>query len=187
MCLFDLDQLKNSDTGIPVNQNALLSFHTKRYLCSDRHPSGEQARNFVHDRYPHLDLTGPVSLLTNPRLLGIGFNPVSVYFLHDANEQPAALIYEVSNTPWNESHRYVICADQIANRQRVRFDKAFHVSPFNPMTQFYQTEVIWPSDNKCSVYLSLTDHGEDRPMFEAGLQLTLKPETPTIRSLFIGI
>lgn len=187
MCLFDLDELGRGEVSIPVNRNGILTFQTKRHLCCDGHPSGTQARQFVRKYYPELNLDGSVTLLTNPKLFGLNFNPLSIYFLHNFQEQPAALIYEVSNTPWNEFHRYVIPAEQIMKRQRARFDKVFYVSPFNPMAQYYQTEVIWPSSDRCSIYLSLTNNGEDQPMFEAGLDLKLKSERPTIRSLFIGI
>lgn len=187
MCLFDLDQLTAVDSGIQVNKGWLLSFRTHRYLCSDTDPSGEEAREFVKHKYPELDLKGKVLLLTNPRLFGVGFNPLSIYFLHDSLNKAAAIIYEVSNTPWNEFHRYVLPAYQISNTQLARFDKKFHVSPFNPMSQFYETKVTWPYVGKCSVYLSLTDKGKDKPLFEAGLHLAIRPKTPNLRSLFIGI
>ena len=88
----------------------------------------------------NVDVSGPVKLLTNPHCFGMGFNPLSVYFLHQADGSPGALIYEVSNTPWNEIHRYVIPYDQVASGQEYWFDKTFHVSPFNPITQRYVTK-----------------------------------------------
>ena len=101
----------------------------------DAHPSGDAARQFASSALG-VELSGPVKLLTNPHCLGLGFNPLSVYFLHHHDETPGALIYEVSNTnPWNEIHRYVIPYSKVANGETFTFDKDFHVSPFNPVTQ----------------------------------------------------
>ena len=97
-----------------------------------------------------------------------------MYFLHQADGSPGALIYEVSNTPWNEIHRYVIPTTRL-HRVESTIDKIFHVSPFNPTTQRYVTKVQWPTDGHVSIYLGLQDKGEDHLMFEAGLALDLTP------------
>ena len=115
MVYLDLDRLNDfQQTALKVNQTGLLSFKTERHLCDDAHPSGDAARQFASSALG-VELSGPVKLLTNPHCLGLGFNPLSVYFLHHHNETPGALIYEVSNTPWNEIHRYVIPYSNVAN------------------------------------------------------------------------
>lgn len=50
---------------------------------------------------------GPIRLLTMPRILGYGFNPISVWFCHRPDGQIAALLYEVTNT-FNERHTYLV-------------------------------------------------------------------------------
>ncbi|MAJ42672.1 MAG: hypothetical protein CBC51_04070, partial [Oceanospirillales bacterium TMED91] len=68
------------------------------------------------------------------------------------------------------------------------FDKDFHVSPFNPVTQRYVTRVRWPDENQVSIYLGLQDHGDEQLMFEAGLQLSLTAyDGHSIKPLFLGI
>ena len=64
--------------------------------------------------------TGPVKILTHMRYWGHCFNPVSFYFAYEhvdgtpfdaASDKPcqvAAVVAEVSNTPWNEMHPYVM-------------------------------------------------------------------------------
>lgn len=190
MLLLDLDQLHRfAKTRLKVNRRGLVSFQTTRHLIDPRIPSGEQARQFVKDHLPAApDVSGAVQLLTNPHMFGLGFNPLSVYFLHDKDQAPAAVILEVSNTPWNEIHRYALPADALISGDTVEFDKTFHVSPFNPMNQTYLTRIQWPDATQCSVYLGLKDHGQDATMFEAGLSLQLQPFSGLqLRPLFLGI
>lgn len=188
MLLLDLDQLNTlAGTRLKLNRSGLLSFKTKRHLIDDTNPSGDTARRWVRERL-EVDVSGPVLLLTNPHIFGVGFNPLSVYFLHNQDGQPAALIYEVSNTPWNEIHCYAIPAKQLIAGELVEFDKTFHVSPFNPIKQVYQTRVRWPTDGIASVFLALRDADAAEPMFEAGLKLTFAPfEGRGLKPLFLGM
>ena len=188
MLLLDLDQLDTlKATRLKVNRWGFMRFETRRHLIDDARPSGDAARQWVEGQLS-VDVSGPVRLLTNPHLLGVGFNPLSVYFLHDSTGQPSALIYEVSNTPWNEIYRYAIPFRAVADGQLAEFDKAFHVSPFNPLQQIYQTRVRWPENDQLSVYLALRNVDEAQPMFEAGLNLTLAPFAGRgLKPLFLGI
>ena len=188
MVLLDLDRLSDfQGSMLAVNRLSVLSFKTHRHLCDNIVPSGNQAREFVAGVID-TDVSGPVKLLTNPHFLGIGFNPLSVYFLHSKAGEPAAAIYEVSNTPWNEIHRYVIPYRKIAQNNTYWFDKEFHVSPFNPMGQRYVTKARWPSESDVSIYLGLQNVGADELMFEAGLSLRLTPfNGHSIKPLFTGI
>lgn len=52
---------------------------------------------------------GPIRLLTNFRYFGFRMNPVSFYYCFDATgEEVETVVAEVSNTPWNERHCYVL-------------------------------------------------------------------------------
>lgn len=188
MLLLDLDRLGTlTASRLKVNRSGLLSFKTERHLIDDNTPSGARARDWVQERLD-VDVSGRVLLLTNPHIFGVGFNPLSVYFLHDATGAPSALIYEVSNTPWNEIHCYAVNAQDLLHGQLVEFEKTFHVSPFNPIQQVYQTRVQWPSDGVVSIFLALRDACATEPLFEAGLKLTLTPfEGRGLKPLFLGI
>jgi DUF1365 family protein len=53
--------------------------------------------------------TGPIRLLTQLRMLGLAFNPVSFYYCYDAADtQVEAIVAEITNTPWKERHAYVL-------------------------------------------------------------------------------
>lgn len=82
---------------------------------------------------------GRIRLLTNLRVLGVEFNPVSFYYVFDKSDtRVETLVAEVSNFPWFEQHNYVVQPtdkgeQQDGRRQLRRFSrhgKEFHVSPF---------------------------------------------------------
>ncbi len=52
-----------------------------------------------------------VRLLTNLRMFGHCFNPVSFYYCFDREERLQAVVAEVTSTPWGERHAYVMEAE----------------------------------------------------------------------------
>lgn len=81
---------------------------------------------------------GRIQLLAAPRILGIVFNPVSVYFCHDRDERLGAVIFEVSNFHGGRC-AYAFAVDPEASMP-LRFvcPKRFFVSPFNPVDGEYR-------------------------------------------------
>ena len=80
-------------------------------------------------------------MLTHLRYFGIGFNPVTFYYCFDAADtRVESIVAEITNTPWNERHAYVLTDPMPEAAPRVlryRFAKEFHVSPFMPMEMDY--------------------------------------------------
>lgn len=112
---------------------------------------------------------GPVRLLSMPRMLGVGFNPVSFLFLYDERgETVKSVIAEVTNTPWGERHAYVIHRDAGGGPIRADLRKRMHVSPFNSMDQSYELEVGEPGR---SLEISIRNREHGRTAFDAGLAL----------------
>lgn len=71
-----------------------------------------------------------IRLLTFPRVLGYGFNPVSFYYI-DANDgRPIAVVVEVVNT-FREMKLYVIQSTGADGVWHRRVAKDFYVSPFS--------------------------------------------------------
>src|SRR5579863_8386556 len=87
--LIDLDRLEDADRQTAlfgVNRRALYSFPEADHGERD----GSSLRDYAQHRAAEqgIDLTdGRVLLLCYPRLLGYVFNPLSVYFCHQANGQ----------------------------------------------------------------------------------------------------
>jgi hypothetical protein len=83
---------------------------------------------------------GKIQLLTQARVLGHVFNPVSFWLCHDAAGDLRVVIAEVSNT-FGERHSYLCHRDDRAPLTRddtVRATKIFHVSPFQPVAGGYE-------------------------------------------------
>jgi DUF1365 family protein len=83
---------------------------------------------------------GKILLLTQARVLGHVFNPVSFWLCHNAAGELCAVIAEVSNT-FGERHSYLCHRDDRATLTRediVSATKIFHVSPFQPVEGGYQ-------------------------------------------------
>ena len=82
---------------------------------------------------------GHVRLITSPRFLGFGFNPVSFWFVfaHARDPVPAAVAAEVNNT-FKEKHIYVL-REPASPSFPLAYTaaKTFHVSPFNDMQGEY--------------------------------------------------
>jgi uncharacterized protein len=104
--------------------------------------------------------THRVMLLTHLCYYGYNFNPVSFYYIVNAENEESvivdAIVGEVSNTPWTEMYCYVLHQNSVdhvqphiqpdpkaeggdfsANKYHYSFPKAFHVSPFMEMDYWY--------------------------------------------------
>ncbi len=102
---------------------------------------------------------GRVQLLTMPRILGYGFNPLSVFFCHAADRRLSAILYEVSNT-FGGRHSYLMPVRDGAVPIRQAVDKAFHVSPFMDMDLAYRFLVTPPrgaANEPASVAITVED------------------------------
>jgi DUF1365 family protein len=116
---------------------------------------------------------GPIRMLTHLRYFGVGFNPVTFYYCFDAADTRVdTIIAEITNTPWNERHAYVLTdpVPEAAPRVlRYRFAKQFHVSPFMPMEMNYDWRFGVPG--KC-LAVNMQNYQNGERMFDATLNLS---------------
>ncbi len=113
-------------------------------------------------------LNGRVWLLGQYRNLGLYFSPVNFYLL-EGEAGFTHMLAEVSNTPWNERHQYLV---PLGGRQGN--DKAFHVSPFMPMGLQYQWQVTLEGD-RIGIVIRCLSRDSGRPKFVADLRLSTEP------------
>ncbi|HWE54000.1 MAG TPA: DUF1365 domain-containing protein [Acidimicrobiales bacterium] len=107
------------------------------------------ARNICADR---------IVVLTNLRVLGYVFNPISIYWCYGADGTLAARIAEVHNT-YAGRHAYVIPGDD----QDATVTKAMYVSPFYPVDGSYRIGISEPVGTlRVSVVLDRPDGHEFR-------------------------
>lgn len=94
-----------------------------------------------------------VRALAHVRYLNVVFNPVVLYYCFDNEDKLLTIVAEITNTPWEERHAYVLPvgnhhpnassvlpAYSLKGKEKHQFEfqKIFHVSPFNPMNMDYR-------------------------------------------------
>jgi DUF1365 family protein len=118
---------------------------------------------------------GPIYLLANMRYFGLQMNPIACYYCYNEDESRLEyLVAEVTNTPWNERHSYVLRGREGERVLREDFDKAFHVSPFNPMAMRYSWRSNPPGER---LAIHLENHSNRGREFDATLALQAEPIT----------
>lgn len=147
---------------------------------------------------------GRIGVLTQPRVAGLCFNPVSFYYLYDAAGELDAVVAEVTNTPWRERHAYVLrearegrrgeplaaaspAAEPDAPARRTsagglagEHPKAMRVSPFQPLGQRYRWTVGVPGER---LTVAIVNHAAATDAVELAASLELRREPLTRASL----
>jgi DUF1365 family protein len=114
---------------------------------------------------------GRVLMLAHARSLGHAFNPITLYWCHDADGSPVCTVAEVHNT-YGGLHCYLLRPDQDG---RARTAKEFYVSPFFPVDGGYRMVVPLPDDRlRLTVHLD-RDTGR---VFTATVRGTRRPASP---------
>jgi len=169
MVLLDLDELPELLGGRLVSRRpGLVRFRRADYLGDPAVPLADCVRELVHERTGARP-EGPIRLLTTLRTFGHSFNPVSFYYCFQPDgERVEAVVAQVTNTPWGESHAYVL-RRQGETVMRDTMEKAFHVSPFIGMDNRYDWRVTEP-DGRLLVHIDERD-GDGRHVFDATLSL----------------
>ncbi len=147
MVLADLDELDGLQDRLRLLRRRFGPITLRAADHGDRSGRPLRAQIEGHLADAGIDIAGgPIRLLTMPRILGYGFNPISVFFCHTPDGALAALLYEVTNT-FHERHSYLVAvpANQTgAVRQTV--EKELFVSPFMDRDLTYDFTVRPPGD-----------------------------------------
>ncbi|MEQ7155864.1 DUF1365 domain-containing protein [Brevundimonas aurifodinae] len=149
MLLLDIDAIEATTRRLRLLSHGrfgLMSVSARDH--GDRSDTPLRAQIETHLSAAGIDLRGGViRLLTMPRILGYGFNPISVYFCHSPDGSIAALVYEVTNT-FHERHSYVVALpeDQPSGPIRQTTEKRFFVSPYMDMALTYDFTVQPPGE-----------------------------------------
>lgn len=148
MLALDLDELATIENNwiFSVNQSALLQFKTSDYFDGVHDLSEFKQR--IEDKVTQLGgiwNRDKIIMLTQVRCLGLYFSPVNFYYCYE-NDKCKYLLAEVSNTPWNEKHYYLVPFENISNQPELT-PKAFHVSPFMTMDMGYRWKLTAPKSS----------------------------------------
>ncbi len=179
MVWLDLDELPSLFDGVPgfsLRRPAPARFRRQDYLAPHDQPLAEVARAEVVRQLGWAPL-GRVCVLTQLRTFGAGFNPISLYYLHDRDSEGGglrAVLGEVTNTPWRERARYACRVDPERRWHAAQFDKRLHVSPFNAMDMTYRWRFDSPGER---LAMHMEVWREQQCHLDASLRLAGVPAT----------
>ncbi|HEV1996640.1 MAG TPA: DUF1365 domain-containing protein [Candidatus Dormibacteraeota bacterium] len=170
MLLLDLDEVEALADLAPLwrtERRAPMSYRRRDFLGSPDAPLRTAVLDLVEARTGRRP-GGPVRLLAHHRTWGWLFNPIVLYYCYAADGTALEyVVADVTNTPWGESHAYVVDArdglSDIAPQQKV-----LHVSPYLPMDLTYTFKLSRP-DERCG--FSVTAQRGDAVVFHAGLAM----------------
>jgi uncharacterized protein len=177
MVYLDLDELPACFDGRllwSARRPAVAWFRRADHLGDPRTPLSEAVRELVAERTGARP-EGPIRLLTHLRYFGHCFNPVSFYYCYDrAGEHLDAVVAHVTNTPWGESHSYVLDAEHLSDHGSTEVlgghsRKQLHVSPLMGMEHTYDWRASGPAQ-RLSVHIASSNDAGER-VFDATLSL----------------
>lgn len=144
----DLGRLSEADKQawlFSVNKFNLVSFHEADFGCNHKSkrqkgapvtPLKDYIISEISAHYPEAKVKD-IHILAFPRILGMAFNPISVYRCTTENGAGDIVLYEVHNT-FGDSHTYFAISKTGHNACQHDVAKSLHVSPFYNMDGEYR-------------------------------------------------
>ncbi len=147
--LLDIDQADRLARKLRLfshNRFNLFSFYDKDHGPRDGSPLRPWIERMLESVGINVGI-GRIQVLCFPRLLGYCFNPLSIWYCYNNNDQICAIVCEVKNT-FGEQHCYVLhdYGEAMAWPVRKNHVKRFHVSPFIGMNAEYRFRLSAPSE-----------------------------------------
>ncbi|CAN0390736.1 unnamed protein product [Discosporangium mesarthrocarpum] len=149
------------------NRFNLFSFHDRDHGPRD----GSALRPWIEQQLAAAGLGhagATVRLLCMPRVLGYGFDPLSIWYCHDVAGDLRAILYQVKNT-FGDQHGYLMPVgdtvgqtggENAAAPTDHEFDKIFHVSPLIAMDARYRIRTASPDENLAVLIRESDPEGE---------------------------
>ena len=123
-----------------------------KYLCKNKKTENEEIHN--------------IKLITFPRVLNFGFNPLSVYFCYNNKGSLIHSIFEVRNT-FGDMHHYVLRNIDL-KRITQKTPKKLFVSPFYPNKGSYK---LYANYVKNIITISVEYSQKNKKVFIANMKL----------------
>jgi DUF1365 family protein len=163
--LDDIDRLSERLRFFSRNWFNLIGFFDRDHGDGGVAPLRAQAETILRRAGCQPDQVAKIKLLCMPRILGYGFNPLSVYFCDRRDGALEAIIYEVHNT-FGERHSYAMPGCGATSKVEQCCNKEFYVSPFLGMDMSYTFRVSLPG-----THVSIAIHGNkgNEPVIAASL------------------
>ena len=160
----ELKSLSEKHTFFGYNKRCLLEIRDLDYLRGKFSPIKEQLLEFLEpERENERTL-----IFTSPRYLGMAFNPVNFYFRINNETEILQALVEVNNT-FGDRHLYPLynLEKDSKGSYKASVEKAFHVSPFNPIAGEYHFTFRL---NERSVFLGIDLYENDQCKMKTYMQ-----------------
>ena len=158
--LIDLDEINQLDKSINIfshNKFNIFSFYDKDHGERD----GSDLKEWILKNISKFNIKGEINkvkILCYPRIFGYVFNPLSVFYVYDKEENLISILYEVKNT-FGEQHTYTFKVKNNKKLLQHNCTKKFHVSPFIEMNCNYFFRLLKPGQ-KISVIIDQYQENE---------------------------
>jgi DUF1365 family protein len=165
MAWIDLDEIDSLDSIHPLFGTKgfkVLKFTQTDYLKDQTGSLKERALK-ASAALGKPAISDRVMMLCQVRCFGVYFSPVNFYFFSDMQGNYTHMLAEVSNTPWNECHCYLVNLNK-----KVNFKKVFHVSPFMDLNMNYHWTVRNPDKH---TMIHIENKKDNMLIFDATLRL----------------
>lgn len=178
--LVDVDELGELDRcvrGFGYNRRALTTFYDRDHFGLLDLPVRDKISGWLERQGRSLP-AGRLTVLTNLRVAGYVFNPVSWWFCYDLNDNLVMVLAEVNNT-FGDHHVYIL--DDLATDGavvRAAATKVFHVSPFLPITPLEYRFTVQPPGDHVMVHMDVDDR--DGKLFDATQRGVRQPFTTAV-------
>ena len=179
--LDELDEIAEIGPWFKKDRFAPMSFRCTDYLSKKALLEKQDVWQKVQALCGQVS-SGRVLFVGQLRCFGLYFSPINLYYCYDQSNQLSYLLAEVSNTPWNERHYYLL---EMA--EKMISDKAFHVSPFMDMNMQYYWRIKEPGKQ---LKLHIENHNKENKekIFDATLMMhSLELNNKNLRRCFLSI
>jgi len=184
----DIEDKKTSKGVFGFSWYHPLRFVEKDYLRDEPFSLSKRIKEKVGQLNGHNDINS-ITMLIQVRCFGIYFSPANFYFCYDKDNNCTQMLAEVSNTPWNERHYYLV--DLLDKTSEHTSKKVFQVSPFMDldMTYFWQIKPPTTTDNKLLVKIENKKIDEvnqnSKTLFDVSLVMKKLPfSTPVLMRIW---
>ena len=178
--LFDLDELDRLDALrlLSVDRRNVVSLRSADHFADDGRPLAVKVRACCAAAGVDLPADGRIIVLTQARVGGYVFNPVSYWWCFGADGEVAAVIVEINNT-FGERLPQVLPGPG----PRYEHAKELHVSPFLGMDFWYRYHVPVP-DERVAIGMDVLDP-EGAVQLVAGFRAERVPLTDRTLASFL--
>lgn len=195
MLALDVDDVQDQAVNVGIFGYAwfnLLRFVEKDYIKGEPYSLKQRITNKVKELSGD-DGISRITMLVQVRCLGLYFSPANFYFCYSKDQQCTQVLVEVSNTPWNERHYYLVpmyCeSDNVNSAMPHVTQKNFHVSPFMDLNMQYHWRIKPPLDASSHLLVHIENYKKrvheiidnapktQTKVFDATLSLTKVPFT----------